>query len=84
MYFISYSSKDSNIVEKYVKKLKSKVDEKNVWFAPKDIKSSEFYANKIVKAIDKSKAFLLFLSKNSLESSHVLRELNLAVSKGKK
>jgi hypothetical protein len=84
MYFISYSSKDEEIVLKYIKKLKARVGKENVWFAPEKISGSKFYAKEIVKAIEKSKAILLFLSKNSLTSPHVLRELNLAVSKGKK
>jgi len=84
MYFISYSSKDNTIVSKYVEKLKARVGKDNIWFAPKDIGGSKFYAKEIVKAIKKSKAVLLFLSKNSLNSPHVLRELELSVSRGKK
>ncbi len=84
MYFISYSTKDNFIISKYVEKLKTRIGQNNIWFAPENIEGSEFYAKEIVKAIEKSKGVLLFLSKNSLNSPHVLRELDLAVSKGKK
>ena len=84
MYLISYSSKDASIVSKFVEKLKARVGKDNVWFAPERIGGSEFYAKEIIKAIDKSKAVLLFLSSNSLNSPHVLRELEKSVSKGKK
>ncbi len=84
MYFVSYSSKDASVVSNYVEKLKARVGKENVWFAPENIEGSKFYAKEIVKAIEKSKALLLFLSKNSINSEHVLREVNLAVSKGVK
>jgi len=84
MYFISYASKDSEVVKKYVELLKSRVGSKNVWFAPERIKESKHYVKEIVNAINNSKAMILFLSKNSLNSPHVIRELDQAVSKGKK
>jgi len=82
MYFISYSTKDEKIIKPYLDKLKSRLGKENVWFAPERIKESEYYATEIIKALDNSKGVILFLSKNSMNSEHVKREINYAVSNG--
>jgi len=82
MYFISYSSKDEKIIQPYLNKLKSRLGKENIWFAPERIKESEYYATEIIKALDNSKGVILFLSKNSMNSEHVKREINYAVSNG--
>ena len=82
MYFISYSSKDEKIIKPYLYKLKFRLGKENIWFAPERIKESEYYASEIIKALDNSKGVILFLSKNSLNSEHVKREINYAVSNG--
>jgi len=83
MYFISYSSKDEKIIKPYLDKLKSRFGKENIWFAPERIKESEYYATEITKALSISKGVILFLSKNSLNSEHVKREINYAISNGK-
>ena len=82
MYFISYSSKDEKIIKPYLNKLKSRLGKENLWFAPERIKESEYYATEIIKALDKTKGVIFFLSKNSTNSEHVKREINYAVSNG--
>jgi hypothetical protein len=82
MYFISYSSKDEKKIKPYLHKLKSRVGKENVWFAPERIKESEYYATEIIKALDNSKGVIFFLSENSMNSDHVKREINYAVSNG--
>ena len=73
--FISYSSKDRNIADNLCAKLEASGI--RVWYAPRNVDMPD-YASAIVKAIDHSALFIVILSQNSLGSSHVLNEIDLA------
>ena len=82
--FISYSSADKNIADNLCSKLESAGV--RVWYAPRDIHYND-YASSIVKAITRCTHFIVIISKNSLESNHVLNEIDLAfqeMTSGKK
>lgn len=74
--FISYStSGDYEVAERMYFLLKEKgID---CWFAPKNIRHGD-YATKIVEGIEKCTHFICIVSKNSLNSAHVLNEVDLA------
>lgn len=72
--FISYRSLDKNIADNLCHKLESKG--MRVWYAPRDVVGD--YASAIVNAIDCCTHFVVIISKNSLESEHVLNEIDLA------
>lgn len=81
--FISYASPDKNIADNLCAKLESQGIK--VWYAPRDC--SNAYASAIVNAIRKSQYFIVILSKNSLNSNHVLNEVCLgfnSISNGTK
>lgn len=73
--FISYSSVDRNIADNLCNKLESSGIK--VWYAPRDIHTSD-YATAIVDGINQSTHFIVIVSKNSLQSQHVLNEINVA------
>lgn len=75
--FISYSSKDKNIADNLCSKLEARGIK--VWYAPRDIISGD-YAGAIVDAISRSTQFIVILSQNSIQSNHVLNEIDLAFS----
>lgn len=67
--FISYSRKDLNVVEKFVKDLKARIPNLTYWFDLTGIESAEEkFDEKIIKAIDNSSYVLYFLSPNSMKS----------------
>lgn len=75
MAFISYSSKDRNIADNLCAKLEARGCK--VWYAPRNIVSND-YASAIVEAITRCSHFVLILSRNSVQSNHVLNEIDLA------
>ncbi|MBQ2726848.1 MAG: toll/interleukin-1 receptor domain-containing protein [Clostridia bacterium] len=75
MAFLSYSSKDRNVADNLCAKLEARG--LKVWYAPRNIHSND-YASAIVDAIGKCTHFIVILSKNSMESEHVLNEIDLA------
>lgn len=76
--FISYSRKDSVLVDRIVDFLAS--NDINCWIDRKNSIAGLDYAASIVKAIKDSDVFILFISEWSIESKYVLSELNTAVS----
>ena len=78
--FISYSHKDSNIAIAIQNILES--NDIKCWIDFRDAVSGIDYAASIVHAIKNAKFFVLVLSKNSIESQHVLNEINSAVNAG--
>lgn len=52
------------------------------WIAPRDVVPGGSYAGEIVRAIDGARLLVLLLSKSSVESKHVLREVERASSRG--
>jgi len=74
--FISYSRRDSEIVEGIVSQLEAEgID---VWIDREDIRPGGQWRAQIVEAIDTAEVFVLTLSPDSAASAHVLKELNLA------
>ncbi len=79
-FFVSYSIDDADKVVNIVESLE-KYGEK-CWYMPRDA-VKEQYAKSIIKAIDNSKVFLLFLSNKTAVSMHALNEIELAYRKQK-
>jgi tetratricopeptide (TPR) repeat protein len=79
--FISHAKTD----EKAAKEIASGLEERNFkcWIAPRDVRPGHAYGDEIVRGIEKSRSFILVLSKASNESAFVAREVERAVSKGK-
>ncbi len=75
--FISYSSNDKNVADNLCAKLESKGIQ--VWYAPRDVQGD--YASSITQAIAKATHFVVILSKSSMNSQHVLNEIDLAFKK---
>jgi hypothetical protein len=75
--FISHSSLDKNIADNLCFKLESRGIK--VWYAPRDVQGA--YASSIVKGIKKATHFIVILSRNSMNSQHVLNEVDLAFRK---
>lgn len=78
--FISYSSCDKTVADSMCATLESR----NIrcWIAPRDVPPGQPWTAAIVRAIGKSRVFVLILSSGSINSSHVLRELGEAMDKG--
>jgi hypothetical protein len=83
--FISYSRKDLNVVEKFVKDLKARIPNLTYWFDLTGIESGEGkFDEKIIEAIDNSSYVLYFLSPNSMKSRWTKEEVMYAKNCGKK
>jgi tetratricopeptide (TPR) repeat protein len=79
--FISHAKSD----EKTAKEIAAGLEVRNFkcWIAPRDVRPGHAYGDEIVRGIEKSRAFILVLSKASNSSAFVAREVERAVSKGK-
>jgi len=77
--FISYASQDVGVAEKLCAALETA--SLPCWIAPRDVAAGESYAAAIVQAINSCRMLVLVLSKNGIESPHVLREVERASSK---
>ena len=77
--FISYASADAGIAQRVCAELEAAG--LSCWIAPRDVVPGEFYADAIVRAIDTASVLVLVLSKNSVDSPHVLREVERGSSK---
>ncbi len=75
--FISYSHADIDVAKKICEHLESKGI--RCWYAKRNIKSGEVWADSIIDAIHKAKAFIIIFSKDSNSSPHVLSEITNAV-----
>lgn len=75
MAFISYSHKDVKVANLLANELESNGIKS--WIDHRMIRSND-YAEDIVKGISESKAFLLLVSRNSMQSNDVLREVRNA------
>lgn len=76
--FISYSRKDSAIVEQYYNYLIEA--ELSVWLDKDGIETGDEFKRTIVRAIKNSDVFLFFSSANSNASSWTVKEVNVAVN----
>lgn len=74
--FISYSTENQALAEQICRIL----DENGItyWFAPRNIRGSDDFAEKIPVAIENSRVFLMLLSRSAQESRWVQRELGEA------
>lgn len=74
--FISYSTKD----EDFAKRLHARMRQEGlrVWFAPEDMKGGDYFSDQIDRAIQVHDRLLLVLSKNSIASNWVIREIKRA------
>ncbi len=72
--FISYSSKDREVADKLCEVLEKRGVQ--VWYAPRNVKGA--YAESITRAIEDADHFIVILSENSMQSQHVLNEIDLA------
>jgi TIR domain-containing protein len=77
--FISYASRDASIAQELCAGLESA--DIPCWIAPRDVRPGEPYAAAIVQAINSCRTLVLILSKNSIDSPHVVREVERACSK---
>lgn len=78
--FISYSHKDAQIAVA----IQNLLEQNNIrcWIDFRDAIPGTDYAGSIVRAIRSSSFFVLVLSQNSVDSPHVLNEINSAVNSG--
>jgi hypothetical protein len=74
--FISHASADIEQATEIYRRLKDR--EYPVWMAVHEIKPGANYAEVILKTLDAAKAVIVLLSKDSITSDHVKREISLA------
>lgn len=75
--FISYASEDKNVADNLCAKLEN--NGIKVWYAPRNVSGD--YAGAITRAIENATHFVLILSRHSIQSQHVLNEIDLAFKK---
>ena len=80
--FISYSSKDREKAEQLTELLRSKGY--SCWIDTQGIGAATLWSSEIVTSISECSIFILLLSRASVLSPNVLREVLLAMEKGKK
>ena len=73
--FISYNQRDVAIAKYLCQKIEAKGHK--CWYFTRDCKIGE-YAEKIVKALRRTKVFVVVVSNNSNNSKHVLNEVSIA------
>lgn len=74
--FISYSRKDTSIVNRLIGELKN--SGYTFWIDREGIRGGELWRRSIVEAIENADKFLIVLSSNSVESENVRKELDIA------
>jgi TolB-like protein/Flp pilus assembly protein TadD len=79
--FISYASQDLVAANKVCAALEAAGWP--CWIAPRDVRPGEPYAAAIVEAINACRLLILILTKNAVDSRHVLREIERASSKNR-
>jgi adenylate cyclase len=79
--FLSYASRDAVSAERICDYLES--SGVTVWMAPRDVPAGALYAEAIVRAINACRTLVLVLSHDSVDSSHVGKEIERASSKRK-
>jgi TolB-like protein/Flp pilus assembly protein TadD len=79
--FLSYASADAAVAERVCSHLEGAG--MRIWIAPRDVPAGAQYADALVRAINASRTLLLILSKHSVESAHVGKEVERASSKRK-
>jgi adenylate cyclase len=79
MVFISYASADKASADSIVAMLERAGV--SCWIAPRDVSPGVFYADAIVQALNAAQLMVVVLSVHSVDSEHVLREVERASSK---
>ena len=79
---VSYSSKNRNEVLRWVQRLRSAGVA--VWIDQGGIDGAQRWGEEIVNAIDACKTVLLMISRTSMESENIMKEVSLAWESGKK
>ena len=74
--FVSHSSKDASNAISLVERLESRGVK--CWVAPRNIRAGANYSAEIVTGIQSSASLIVLISKDSLASRHVEREVNIA------
>lgn len=74
--FISHASADIEIATEIYERLKDR--DYPVWMAVHEVKPGANYAEVILKTLNAAKAVIVLLSKDSIASDHVKREISLA------
>ena len=82
--FISYSRKDYDEVNAFVKRLQEQIPTLTYWFDITGIESGDEFEEKIISAINNSKYVLFALSENSILSKWTKDEVIYAKNIGKK
>jgi hypothetical protein len=79
--FISHAKGD----QKRAREIAALLEQRGLkcWIAPRDVRPGQSYGDEIIRGIEKSRSFILVLSKASNESPFVAREVERAVSKRK-
>ena len=79
--FISHAKAD----QKRAHEIAASLEESGLkcWIAPRDVRPGQSYGDEIIRGIERSRSFILVLSKASNESPFVSREVERAVSKRK-
>jgi len=77
--FVSYASQDSAVANTVVDALE--LADLKCWIAPRDVVPGAIYASEIVEAINAAPVLVLILSRHSVASTHVGKELERASSK---
>lgn len=80
--FISYASRDAPVAQQVCAVLESRG--LRCWIAPRNVVPGGLYADAIIRAINESELLVLVLSAASVASVHVGKELERAVSKGRR
>jgi hypothetical protein len=77
--FISYASQDTAVADA----LCAALERAGIacWIAPRNVVPGDFYADSIVQAINACKVLVLVLSDSSINSPHVVREVERASAK---
>lgn len=76
--FICHSSKDSRDAMRLALALEARGEK--CWVAPRDIPAGASYPHEIMEGIKECSTFIILLSKDAVESQHILRELESAVN----
>ena len=79
--FISHAKADQKKVQEIVGALEQRGFK--CWVAPRDVRPGHSYGDEIIRGIERSRCFILALSKASNESPFVAREVERAISKRK-
>jgi len=80
--FVSHASEDANKAREIVEELS--LQGIDCWLATRDVQVGENYAAQIYSAILDSSHLLVLLSRQSVESVHVQREVNIALDQEKR